>query len=289
MFGGTGYLGSRIVRCLLEAGVPRVRVAARRPDKIALPENIEVLEADITDAATVRRAIAGSDGVVNAVSLYVETRKLSFSDVHVDAARSVALAAHEAGAGLVQISGLGSDATSSQPYIRARGEGEVAVHEAHPAAVIVRPPVMFSECGGLIERILAVLQRLPVFPLFGRGETRLQPVYRDDVAEAVARVLQTENGTVVECGGPEVKSYRGIVEQIADLAGITARPVPVPFPLWEIVASIGERIPGAPLTRDQVALMRRDNVASGSHPGLSDLGITPTLMSSVLQARLGGS
>lgn len=232
--------------------------------------------------------MAGSDGVVNAVSLYVQTRDLSFEDIHVDAARRVAAAAREAGAAMVQISGLGSDPNSPQRYIRARGQGEVAVRQAHPEAVIVRSSVMFSARGGLVEQILGVLRRAPVFPLFGRGGTRLQPVHRDDVAAAVARLLDRDDIALCECGGPEVKTYRAIVRQIAEAAGIEPRLVPMGFPLWRVMAKVAERLPGAPLTRDQVALMRDDNLADPGRPGLADLGIAPRPLAAALEARFGG-
>lgn len=292
VFGGTGYLGGRIARHLAEAGNRRVRIAARRPGRaieLAGRDGVETVAADVTDAASVRAAIEGSDGVVNAVSLYVQTRDLSFEDIHVLAARDVALAAREAGARLVHISGIGADAGSSQRYVRARGRGEEAVRTAHDGAAVVRPSVMFSEHGGLIDQILTVLRRLPAFPLFGRGETRLQPVHRDDVAAGVARLLETAGPGTHECGGPRVMTYRAIVGDIAAAAEIAARAFPVPFPVWQAGARMAELLPGSPLTRDQVALMRTDNVVDPRLPGLADLGVAPRPLSAALGARFGSA
>lgn len=292
VFGGTGYLGRGIVRQLESAGVSQVRVAVRRPSRardLFAGGVVEPVRADVTEAGTVTRAVDGAQAVVNAVSLYVQTRNVSFADIHVDGARRVAAAARESGAALVHISGVGSDPRSSQRYIRARGLGESAVRDRHRAAVILRPTVLFSAHGGLVEQVLRVLRHAPVFPLFGRGGTRLQPVHRDDAARAVSRLLESQadghDAEILECGGPEVKSYRAFVEQIGGAAGLSTRLVPVPFSLWHAVGLVTERLPGAPLTRDQVALMREGSVAAKSLPGLADLGIEPQAMRCALQSR----
>jgi len=240
VFGGTGYLGRAIVRHLLVAGAGRIRIAVRHPEQAEAMAHalggVEPVEADVNRRETVARALENADAAVNAVSLYVPRPGLGFEDVHVAGARHVAEAARACGAGLVHISGVGADAGSPQRYIRARGRGEAAVRAAHAGAIVVRPTILFSAGGGLIDQILRVLRASPVFPLFGRGAMRLQPVHRDDVAEAVARLLGRAGicRRVCECGGPEVETYRTIVHRIAGAAGHPARLVPVPFPLWQV-------------------------------------------------------
>ncbi len=194
VFGGTGFLGRRVVRQLHGAG-NRVRIASRHPGR-AEGDGLERIVADVHDGRSIEAAVAGADGVVNAVSLYLEYGTETFRSVHVEAAARVARAAQRTGIKrLVHVSGIGADASSASLYIRSRGEGEAAVQAAFPGAVIIRPAVMFAADDSFLTTILRLLRRLPVYPMFGDGRTRLQPVYADDVAAAIAQVLrQSETG-----------------------------------------------------------------------------------------------
>jgi uncharacterized protein YbjT (DUF2867 family) len=176
VFGGTGFLGRRVVRHLREAG-DTVRIASRHPGTVE-GDGVERIVADVHDERSVEAAVAGADGVVNSVSLYVERGSETFRSVHVEAAARVASAARRAGVKrLVHLSGIGADPTSASPYIRSRGEGEAAVQAAFPGAVIIRPAVMFGPDDGFLTTILRLLRLLPVYPMFGDGRTKLQPVY----------------------------------------------------------------------------------------------------------------
>ncbi len=285
VFGGTGFLGRHIVRRLVERGI-RVRVATRHPDRSPAPSapGIEAVRADVGDAASVAAALSGADGAVNAVSLYVEEEGRTFEAVHVDAAARVAGLARDAGlGGLVHVSGIGADPRSPSRYVASRGRGDEAVAAAFPSAAILRPSVLFGPGDSFLSAIADLLRRSPVFPLFGRGLTRLQPVHVDDVARAAATLAAAPRaGGVYELGGPDVLAYRALVEKVA--ARIGRRPVmaPVPFGIWQAAAAVAEFLPGAPLTRDQVALMRCDNVASGRHPGFDALGIAPCSIAETL-------
>src|SRR5438132_5262211 len=196
VFGGTGFLGRRVVRRLREAGFA-VRIAARHPGRGRSlsadgEPGIASIRADINEESEVAAAIVGSYAVVNTVSLYVERGKDTFRSVHVEAAARVARSAAEAGVPrLVHVSGIGADAGSSSAYIRSRGEGEVAVLRAFAAATLIRPAVMFGPDDAFVAPLLSMLRRLPAFPLFGNGGTRMQPVYVEDVGEAVARVIRS--------------------------------------------------------------------------------------------------
>ncbi|RKF12637.1 complex I NDUFA9 subunit family protein [Roseovarius spongiae] len=291
VFGGTGFLGSRIVARLLQGGC-RVRVAARHPDRkpdLLRNDRSEACRADLHEPATLTAALKGADGAVNATSLYVEKGDLTYHAVHVDAAaRLAALARHAGVRAFVQMSGIGADPDAQDSYVRARGEGERAVRAAHPEAVIARSAVMFGEGDALLSTIRDILRRSPVYPLFGAGDTRLQPAWVDDVAEAVARLLKPgARATPHELAGADIVTYRQLVERVAEATGSRARTVPVPFALWQPLAGLAEHLPGAPLTRAQVALMRIDNVASGSMPGMSVLGIAPRGMTEQVERRAG--
>jgi uncharacterized protein YbjT (DUF2867 family) len=191
VFGGTGFLGRRIVERLGAAGA-RVRVAVRHTTEGLPPQegDVEVVYADVCDGTTVAQAVKDSDAVVNAVGLYVERRGATFQAVHVDGAQEVARAARAAGIGcFVHISGIGADVNSESPYVRSRALGEHAVREAYPDATILRPSVLFGRGDALFRSLAAITRFSPVFPLFGNGSTRLQPVFVSDVAEAVVNAV----------------------------------------------------------------------------------------------------
>ena len=288
VFGGTGFLGRRIVRHLLAHGFA-VRLAARHPERgAALFEErsaLELARADIGDDASVAAALAGAWGAVNAVSLYVERGGLTFQAVHVAGAERLAAQARRAGvARLVHVSGIGSDANSRSSYIRSRGQGERAVRHAYPDATIICPSVMIGPDDALIGGLAGMLGRFPVFPMFGRGRTKLQPAHVEDVGEAVARILQAdEPAQLYEFGGPQIFSYRALLQTIAWRLGRKPLLLPVPFALWRLVAAAAEMLANPPLTRNQVELMRRDNVASARLAGFDALGITPQGIDAVLR------
>lgn len=273
VFGGTGFLGRRIVDRLLRAGW-RVRVAARRAREGSVGE-AEACPANITDSAAVARAAAGAHAVVNAVALYSEHGRETFDSVHVEAAAGLAHAAQTAGVErLIHVSGIGADPASPSRYVAARGRGEAAVRDACPEAVILRPSVLFGS-GDAFLTTLDALTRMPLVPLFGRGRTRVQPVYVDDVAMAVERIVEFAEppATLFELGGAEVLEYRRILEQVMAHRGRQRPLLPVPFAVWHLLAGAGRVLPRPPLTRDQVILMQHDNVAGDDVAGFGELGI----------------
>lgn len=289
VFGGTGFLGRHVVRHLAEHGF-KVRVASRHPGR-GDDGRLEAVQADVHDDRSTAAALVGAYGAVNAVSLYVEREGKTFRSVHVEAAARVARLARACGAErLVHVSGVGSDATSDSPYIRSRGEGEQAVLSAFPDATIVRPAVMFGPDDGVLVPIAELLRRFPVFPLFGGGETKLQPDHVDDIAEAIVRAILAPQARVTyEFGGPVVYTYKALLETIAHRLGRRPLFVPVPFELWTGAASMAEMLPHPPITRNQVELMRKDNVPSPDAPGFAALGLAPRPIESVLSQIAPGS
>ncbi len=295
VFGGTGFLGRRVVRHLLGRGFG-VRVAARHPERVQTvfrsDEPVpQAVAADLHDEAAVAAALVGAHGVVNAVSLYVEHGRDSFDAVHVEGAARLARHAREAGVErLVHVSGIGADPESSSPYIRARGRGELAVTQAFDAVTLVRPAVMFGPDDAFLTRMVKLVRTLPVYPMFGRGQTRLQPVYVDDVAEAIARVLDRSDGADRPCyelGGPHIYTYRELLQSIAREMGTRVRTAPMPFAAWQALAGVAEFLPGTPLTRNQIALMKHDNIASDDLPGLRELSVTPTALEAIVHQIAG--
>ncbi|MFZ0852609.1 MAG: complex I NDUFA9 subunit family protein [Hyphomicrobiaceae bacterium] len=289
VFGGTGFLGRRVVRHL-RAHDFSVRIASRHPDRgYELfgrdDPKLRSVGANVHDDRSVADALGGAYGVVNAVSLYVEQGQETFQSVHVEAARRIAAQARHAGVQrLVHVSGIGSNAASPSVYIRKRGEGELAVRAAFADAVLLRPAVMVGPDDSFLTTILKLL-RFPIHPMFGRGRTRLQPAYVEDVAEAIARVLQGSamNAVTFECGGPRVYSYEDLLSTVAQGARLKPLLIPVPFAAWHAMAGVAEMFPSPPVTRNQVELMQVDNVISPEMPGFAELAISPRSVEEVLQ------
>jgi uncharacterized protein YbjT (DUF2867 family) len=288
VFGGTGFVGRHVVRDLRKIGT-RVRIVSRHrgPGK---DDGIEEIAADAHDQRSVETAVAGADGVVNAISLYVEHGRDTFRSVHVETAAKIAEAARQAGIRrFVHVSGIGANTVSPSPYIRSRGEGEAAVQTAFPGAVIVRPAVMFAPDDAFLSTILRLLRSLPAYPIFGDGRMRLQPVYVDDVAAAIAQILRQSHKPypVYELAGPRVYSYEELLRTISRIAGLRPVLMRMPFAFWKALAGVAEMLPQPPLTRNQVELMQMDTTASETLPGFRALGISPRSLEEELEAMLG--
>jgi len=287
VFGGTGFVGRRIVHRLRESGT-RVRIVSRHSGRAA-DDGVEQIVANAHDERSVAAAVAGADGVVNAISLYIEHGSDTFHSVHVEAAGKIARAARQAGIRrFVHVSGIGANAASLSPYIRSRGEGEATVQTAFSSAVIVRPAVMFAPDDAFVTTIVRLLRSLPAYPIFGDGRTRLQPVHVDDVAAAIAQILRQEKKPypVYELAGPRVYSYEELLRTIARIAGLRPVLMRMPFALWDALAGLAEMLPGPPLTRSQVELMQIDTTTSEKLPGFRALGISPRTLEDELEAIL---
>lgn len=290
VFGGSGFLGRQIVRRLAEEGAA-VHVAVRRPERVAALSatasggEITAVRADVWDEASVGPAVADAQAVVNTVGHYVERRGATFAAIHGQGAMHVARAAAAAGARrLIHISGIGADPASASPYVRARGLGERLVRDAFPEATILRPAVLFGPEDAFLNRLAGLARVMPALPLFGTGTTRLQPVFVGDVAEAVARAL-VETGTkgnVYELGGPRTYAYKELVRLVLARIGRRRPLVPIPFLVWDILAAVMAPLPHRPVSRDQVFLMKRDNVVAADALGFAALGIVPTPLEQVL-------
>ncbi len=290
VFGGTGFLGRRVVRHLLDHGF-FVRIASRHPERarrlfLERSSAVESVRADINDDASVAAALAGAFGAVNAVSLYVERGDHTFHSVHVEAAARLARHARQQQTQrLVHVSGIGADPASRSSYIRSRGEGESAVRKEFSGTTIVRPSVMFGPDDAFLTAITGILRTVRVLPMFGRGDTKLQPAYVEDVAEAIVRALELPAPEhVYELAGPAVHTYEQLVRLVGERLGSRALRVPVPFAMWHVLAAAAEWAPAPPVTRNQIELMEQDNVASPGVPGFAALGIVPEGIETTLAA-----
>lgn len=290
VFGGSGFLGSEIVERIAAEGIA-VRVAVRHPENERIRQipgpvgKILPVYADVRDETSVALAMDGSDAVVNAVGLYVERGAETFEAVHELGAVNVA---HQCAAQdvsrLIHISGIGADLYSGSRYVRARAKGEVLVKDVFSPANIFRPSVLFGPEDRFVNTLEKIIRRSPVVPLFGDGGTKLQAVYFGDVAEAVLRALQDPKtrGKTYELGGPRAWSYRALIELVLGQTKKRRLLLPVPFFLWDFMAAVASVLPAPPVTRDQIALMKRDNVVARDALSLKDLGVGATALEDIL-------
>lgn len=291
VFGGTGFLGRRIVARLLKRGYA-VRSVSRHPERARDSPMLAQVYANIHDEASLDVVLEGAQGAVNAVSLYAERGRETFHAVHVLGAARVARRADRAGVKhFVHMSGIGADPTSRSLYIAKRGEGEDAVRAILPQAAILRSAVMFGPDDAFLNTIIELIRKLPVYPMFGRGDTRLQPVFVEDVGEATARLLERDDarGDVYELGGPRIYAYRELLQEIAARLGKSPVLLPLPFWAWHALARVAELMPKPPIVRNQVELMQIDTVASPDKPGFDSLGLTPEDIGPTLDAIVSGS
>lgn len=290
VFGGSGFLGRAIVKCLVADGIA-VRVAVRSPDNVNFREpsgpvsEVKAIYADVRDETSVALAMEGCDAVINVVGLYVERGAETFEAVHELGALNVAhqCAAHDVGR-LIHISGIGADLNSESSYVRARAKGELLAKDVFAKITILRPSVLFGPDDKFLNTFAKLIRASPVMPLFGDGRTKLQAVYVGDVAQAACKILPDlgTRGQTYELGGPRAYTYRELIELVLSRLNKRRLLLPLPFFLWETMAALLSVLPVPPLTRDQVALMKCDNVVSKNARSLRDLGIKPTALEKIL-------
>lgn len=298
IFGGSGFVGRHLVRALARDGW-RVRVAVRRPDLAGHLQplggvgQIHAVQANLRYRNSIARAMAGADAVINLVGILAESGRQKFSTVQAQGARFVAEEAAKAGiTNLVHLSAIGADADSASDYARSKALGEAAVLAAVPTAVILRPSIVFGPEDQFFNRFANMARFTPALPLIGGGETKFQPVYVGDVAEAAVKALNggAKPGAVYELGGPEVASFKALLEYILAVTGRSRALVSLPFSIAKMQASVLELLPGKLLTVDQVTLLETDNVVSAAAAAegrtLQGLGIQPTTYESVVPSYL---
>lgn len=304
IFGASGFIGRYVVREIAKTGA-RVRAAVRRPERAGFLKpmgsvgQIVPMTANIRDDSSVASAVAGADTVINLVGILQNNGPQNFSSLQAEGPARVAKAALAAGVtSFVQISAIGADSQSGSTYASTKGIGEQHVRDIFPGAHILRPSVVFGPEDDFFNKFAAMARFSPILPLIGSGTTKFQPVYVGDVADAVAAVAGDAGtaGKTYELGGPNIYTFRDLLE--ITLSEISRRRLllPIPFPVAHIQAAVAELAfavptalnlgPVSPITRDQVRLLRKDNITSENFPGLGDLGITPTALDSILPTYL---
>lgn len=299
VFGGSGFVGRYVVRGLANRG-HRIRVACRRPDlaghlqPLGNVGQIMAVQANVRYRESIDRAVTGSDHVINLVGILYESGRSTFDAVQEYGARSVAEAARAEGAPLTQMSSIGADPASGSKYARTKGLAEEAVRKIAPNALIIRPSIIFGPEDSFFNKFAGMARLAPALPLIGGGRTRFQPVYVDDVAEAMARHVDgvAKGGRILELGGPQVLTFRECLEEMLKVIHRERRFVTIPWYAASLIGRVMDHVPfiEPPLTSDQVILLKQDNVVSegAKKDGrtLEGLGIEATLIDAILPTYL---
>jgi NADH dehydrogenase len=293
VFGGAGFIGRHIVQRLAAAG-HSIRIAGRDTERAARlctmggVGQITPISASVTHEASCVRAIAGADLVINLVGILFESRAGDFQSIQAEGAGRVARLAAAAGAKqFLHLSAIGADAGSPSLYAQTKAAGEAAVLAAFPSAIILRPSVVFGPDDQFFNRFAGLAAMLPFMPVVS-GETRFQPVYVGDVADAAMAALADPSsaGKIFELGGPRVMSMRQVLRYILDVTGRRRPMIALPEGFVRLQARLGELLPTPPLTRDQLILLGKDNVVSPNASGFQALGIEPKAVEAIVPAYL---
>jgi NADH dehydrogenase len=297
VFGGSGFLGRHVVRALANRGY-RIRVAVRRPElsgflrPMGRVGQINAVQANLRFPQSIAVALRDADIAINLVGILFQRGEQRFDAVQAAGAEAVALAANSGGARLVHVSAIGADVNSPSHYARSKAEGERRVLTAQPASVIMRPSIVFGAEDDFFNRFAALARMAPALPLPGGGHTRFQPVFVGDVAEAIAKAVdgETKPGTIYELGGPDVRTFRELMEFVLATTGRRRLLVPVPFEVMKFQAAFAQFLPKPPITPDQVELLKSDNVVSAEARSegrtLEALGMIPESMAAIVPSYL---
>lgn len=293
VFGASGFIGRHLIRRLAKTGAV-IRVPTRDPvsSKLLRPMGdvgqIVPMRVDLRDAASVAAAVDGADSVVNLVGILAEWGGQRFVPLQAEAPGLMARAAAVSEtARFVQVSAIGADTASAALYARTKAAGEEAARAAMPQTVVLRPSIVFGPEDQFFNRFAAMAQLAPVIPLVG-AETHFQPVYVGDVADAIMAALTNSAtaGKTYELGGPRVYTLRQLIELMLVTIGRERKIIDLPAEPALLLATLLERLPGTPLTRDQVKLLQHDNVVADGTLTLADLGIEPSSVEAVIPTYL---
>ena len=297
VFGGSGFIGRHVVRALANRQY-RIRVAVRRPEltghlqPLGRVGQIHAVQANVRFPQSVEAVVRDADIVVNLVGILFERGRQRFDAVQAEGAEGVARAAAAVGARMVHVSALGADEHATSHYQRAKAAGEKLVLAAQPAATIMRPSIVFGPEDNFFNQFAAMARIAPALPLPGGGHTRFQPVFVGDVAEAIAKAVDgnTKPGTIYELGGPDVHTFRELMDIVLAITERRRLLVPIPFAAMKLQAAFLQFLPTPPITPDQVELLKRDNVVSTAAKDegrtLEGLGIVPESIGAVVPSYL---
>ncbi|MBL4853006.1 MAG: complex I NDUFA9 subunit family protein [Robiginitomaculum sp.] len=294
VFGADGFLGRYVVRRLAKDGW-RIRACVRRPHiagdlkVMGGVGQVQLLQANVRYKNSVQNAVQGCDAVINLAGLVFEQGRQKFGTVHELGAKNIADAAEKNGVtNFVHISAIGASQAANSKYARSKAGGERAVQNTVASADILRPSILFGEGDGFFTRFAGLAGITPILPLFGAGKTRFQPLYVDDLAQAICRIIgKGSTGKTWELAGPQTYTFKELLQFTLDCIGKKRLLVPLPWSISSLLGVFGDLSGYIPLvkpflTRDQVQMLKTDSVVSGDFPGLSDLGIQGETISAIV-------
>ena len=298
IIGGSGFIGRHIVRSLAQRSY-RVRVACRRPDlaghvqPLGTPGQVMPVQANVRYPASLAAACDGATAVINLTGVLVSRGAQSFDAIHVFGAEASARAAKNAKAKVfIQMSALGANASSKSEYARTKAAGEAKAKATFPGAIILRPSIVFGPEDNFFNQFAGLSRLAPALPLIGGGMTKFTPLFAGDLAEAIAILIDRgeASGQTLELGGPEVFTFKQLMEFTLETIGRKRLLVPVPWIIAKIMGTLMGYLPGAPLTADQVELLKTDNVVSEAATSegrdLASLGITAQSIQGIVPSYL---
>ena len=289
VFGGTGFIGRNLVAALIKEGAI-VRVPSRLKNRAyhlrtgALVGQVVPMQVDYSDEKSIDACLKGADFAVNLIGILTETSRYRYTPVHEELAGLIAARCKKAKVGhLVHMSAMGADDKAASRYQRSKAAGEAAVLKKFKIATLIRPSIVFGEGDGFFSRFAKMMRLLPAVPLIGGGKTRFQPVFVGDVVETIVTVMMNHTsapdifeGEVIECAGPGTYTFKELMEYIRNQIDASCALVPLPWWMARIQAAVLQVMPGKVLTVDQVKSLKKDNVVSGRHITMEDIGIVPT-------------
>jgi uncharacterized protein YbjT (DUF2867 family) len=298
LIGGSGFVGRHIARALAKRGY-RIRVACRRPDlaghvqPLGTPGQVMPVQANVRYPASLAAACDGAYAVVNLTGVLSSSGSQTFEAIHAFGAEASAKAARAAKASLfIQMSALGADAESASEYARSKAMGEARAKASFPGAIVIRPSIVFGPEDNFFNQFAGMSRLSPALPLIGGGITKFTPVFVGDVAEAIARLIDKgeASGKTYELGGPEVFTFKRLLEFTLDTIGRKRLLLPLPWPVAKLMGTVMGFLPGAPLTADQVDLLKSDNIVSAAATregrDLAGLGIAPSSIQGIVPSYL---
>lgn len=299
IFGGSGFIGRSVVKRLAQKGA-NVRIICRQPNAAGHLKTlgdvgqVSLVALGGTSSEAILNACQRASHVVNLIGILAEGRPGDFQAIHGDLAGRIATAAKTVGAqAFVQVSAIGASEQSDSAYAKSKASGEAAVLEQLPNATIMRPSIVFGPGDGFFERFGDMATKSPFLPLVDGGKTHFQPVYVGDVADAIVASLdrKTEDSKlpgIFELGGPSIYTFKALLEYLLAVLGRRRFLLPAPSSLLRFPAAILEKLPNPMLTRDQLILLRYDNVVSQGAKTLLDLGIQPTPLEAIVPTYIKG-
>lgn len=300
IFGGSGFLGGYLVRELAKQGF-LIKIASRYPEEAAYSKvsgnvgQITLCRCNLRNDASVRNAMLDADIVINLVGILYEKYSQKFSDIHAKAAEKIAIIAKDLGIKrVVHVSALGVDQGAESIYARTKITGERAIFASNPDAIIIRPSIIFGDGDSFFNKFACMAKFMPFLPLIGGGNTKFQPVYVGDVATVIASLCQNQNyaGKIIELGGPQVFSFKELLEITLKTVNLKRVLLNIPFSVASIIGLFGEFMPVPLLTRDQVALLKYDNIVDNNKEGVlhfSDFNLEPKSVAAVIPTYLSKS